>query len=93
MLGAFISIFQINSKRHRAEALKPAANGRYLMCKSLSYYLHLLYISSLFVSFCNYMNGIFKVQVDEPLPKRGGRKPEYPEINSDSQPESTRYLR
>ena len=28
------------------KALKPAANGRYLMCKSLPYYFHLLYRST-----------------------------------------------
>ena len=39
--------FQISSKRHRVEALKPAANGRYLiMCKTLPYYLHYLYRST-----------------------------------------------
>ena len=38
--------FQINSKRRRAEALKPAASGRYLMFKSLPYYLRLLYRSA-----------------------------------------------
>ena len=38
--------FQINSERRRVEALKPAANGLYLMCKSLPYNLHLLYRST-----------------------------------------------
>ena len=37
----YLKTFQINSKRHsRAEnCLKPAANGRYLMGKSLPYYI------------------------------------------------------
>ena len=47
--------------------MKPAANGRYLMCKSLPYYLHLLY-KKYILSFCNYINDNFerlKVQVNE----------------------------
>ena len=32
LMGAFIST---NSKRCRAETLKPAANGRYIICRSL----------------------------------------------------------
>ena len=36
--------FQIKSKRHRAESLKLAANGRYLMSKSPPYYFCLTYI-------------------------------------------------
>ena len=32
-MGECISIFLTNSKHRRSEASKPAANGRYLMCK------------------------------------------------------------
>ena len=42
-------------------ALKPAANGRYLMCKSLPYYLHLLYRTVLLSVKC--MLGLFVVSV------------------------------
>ena len=40
------------------KALKSAANGRYLMCKSFPYYLHLLYKST-FIMPVKCMLGLF----------------------------------
>ena len=52
--------FQIKSKRRRAErCLKPAANGRYLMCKSLPYYFHLLNRSTFILLSAKGMLGLF----------------------------------
>ena len=47
----YLKFSQINSKRRRAESFEAccAANGRYLMCKSLAYYLNVLYIIYLFI--------------------------------------------
>ena len=40
-------------------SLKPAANGRYFMCKSLPYYLHLLYRSTFILLSEKCMLGLF----------------------------------
>ena len=60
--------FQINSKRCRAKALKPAANGRYCAKYYPTIYI---YCPDVHLSFCNYMNENFeisKMQVNGPLP-------------------------
>ena len=59
------------------KVLKPAANGWNLLCKSLPYYLHLLYRSTFILLFI-YINENFemlKVQVNGPfVPKKEGSK-------------------
>ena len=69
LISAFISLFLDQFLRRRAEALKPAANGCYLMWKSLPYYD--MYCTEVHVSFCNYMNENvenLKMQVNGPVP-------------------------
>ena len=39
----YINLFKSTQSAAELKDLKPAVNGRYLMCKSLPYYLHLLY--------------------------------------------------
>ena len=41
------------------KSLKPAAHGRYLMCKSLPYYFHLLYRSTFILLLAKCMLGLF----------------------------------
>ena len=45
LIDTFISIFP-NQQHAGMKALKPAANGCFLVCKSLHYYFHLLYRSN-----------------------------------------------
>ena len=59
-MGAFISIFPNQFKAPQGRtALKPAANGRYSMCKSLPYYFHLLHRSIFILLSVNCMLGHF----------------------------------
>ena len=51
-MSALSQSFKVNSKRRRADSLKPPANGRNfgLMCKSIPYFSqHLLFRSTLIV--------------------------------------------
>ena len=41
------------------KALKPAVNGRYLMCKSMPYYIHLLYRSTFILLSAKCTLGLF----------------------------------
>ena len=43
----YLNLFKSNQSTAGLKALKPAANGCYLMCKSSTYYFHLLYKSTL----------------------------------------------
>ena len=50
LVGAFISIFSKSTQNSAGlKALKYAANRHYLMCKSLPYYLRLLYSSTFII--------------------------------------------
>ena len=65
--------FQINSKRRRAEASRPAVNGRYLMCKIMTllftfYCTEVVYI----LFFGHYINENFENAGESTfIPKRG----------------------
>ena len=63
----YLNLFQIDSKRRMGmKALKPAANGRYLMCKSLPCYFHLLYRSTFIFLSAKCMLGLFVLRFRNP---------------------------
>ena len=71
-------------------ALKPAANGRYFMCKSLPYYLAYIYCTEARLSFSDYINENFENACEcmDLYLREGGSKPEYPEKPHDNQSDS-----
>ena len=55
----YLNLFKSTESATGLKALKPAANGSYLMCKSLPYYFHLLYRSTFILLSAKCMLGLF----------------------------------
>ena len=59
LIGVYLNLFKSTQSAAGLKVLKPAANGRYLMCKSSPYYFHLLYRSTFIVLSAKCMLGLF----------------------------------
>ena len=55
----YLNLSKSNQRAAGLKAVKPAANGHYLMCKSLPYYLRLLYKSTVILLSVKCMPGLF----------------------------------
>ena len=59
LVGAFLKISKSTRSATGLKVLKPAANGRYVMCKSLPYSFQLLYRSTFIVLSAKRMLDLF----------------------------------
>ena len=59
----YLNLFKSTPSAAGLKALKPAASGRYLMCKSLPCYFHLLYRSTFILLSAKCMLGLFVFSV------------------------------
>ena len=61
-MGEFISVFPNQFKALQGlTALKPAADGRYLMCQSLPYYIIYIYCPVIFLRPVNHEGYVIRV--------------------------------